>query len=258
MWALDSNVICFTGPRQSPININEKDTVEALSSIFVPMYQPVRDAAVLNTGHNLQVPGEFGFTLANDMKKWQAEQYHIHAPSEHFFEGKSFPLELHLVHTVGKEFSFGELDDFSLLSAGSRLKGNMSGRVPLEHGANRTKRFDLYNATVVGILFELGLTTNPCIGALLNPTVPGESCQRCLPHPVDLMRCFKRELSGPYYYYSGSFTTPPCTEDTQWYVMRKRATITAVDLDRFKTLAFPEPQNARPIQPRNGRVIYRV
>lgn len=231
--------------------------------VFVPTYQPVSDAAVTNTGHNLEVVGDFGTTRTNDGQVWRAEQFHIHSPSEHKVNGVAFPLELHLVHTTTTGVTFTPHNiDVSLLSESADL--NATGRAEasssdgMEHGSNYTKRAGQFEATVVGIIFELGFTTSPCVSAMLNPTVPKDGCQRCLPDPVDLASCFARELSGPYYYYSGSFTTPPCTEKTQWHVMERRATITAFDFAKLKKLGFPEPSNARPVQPVNGRVVYRA
>ena len=53
-----------------------------------------------------------------------------------------------------------------------------------------------------------------------------------------------------YYTYTGSLTSPPCTENVQWYVLKKPMEVSADQIARFGRLY---PMNARPPQPRNDR-----
>lgn len=55
-----------------------------------------------------------------------------------------------------------------------------------------------------------------------------------------------------YYTFSGSLTTPPCSEGVTWYVMKTPITLSQEQLATFKHLY---PLNARPTQPANGREI---
>ena len=55
-----------------------------------------------------------------------------------------------------------------------------------------------------------------------------------------------------YYTFNGSLTTPPCTEDITWFVLRSPASIAPEDVARFGALY---PANARPVQPLNGRPV---
>ncbi len=55
-----------------------------------------------------------------------------------------------------------------------------------------------------------------------------------------------------YYTFNGSLTTPPCTEDITWFVLRTPASIAPEDVARFAALY---PANARPVQPLNGRPV---
>ena len=55
-----------------------------------------------------------------------------------------------------------------------------------------------------------------------------------------------------YFTYTGSLTTPPCTEGVQFFILKEPVTISAKQLDTFVKLY---PNNARPVQPLNGRVI---
>jgi carbonic anhydrase len=55
-----------------------------------------------------------------------------------------------------------------------------------------------------------------------------------------------------YFRYSGSLTTPPCSEGVSWYVLR--TPITASE-EQIRTFAKIFPKNARPIQKSNDRAV---
>ena len=55
-----------------------------------------------------------------------------------------------------------------------------------------------------------------------------------------------------YYTFTGSLTTPPCSEGVRWYVLKDAVEISAAQLAAFKKLY---PMNARPVQPLNGRSL---
>lgn len=55
-----------------------------------------------------------------------------------------------------------------------------------------------------------------------------------------------------YYSFEGSLTTPPCSEDVNWMVMKHPIELSSIQIRAFaKTVKF----NARPIQPSNNRTI---
>ena len=55
-----------------------------------------------------------------------------------------------------------------------------------------------------------------------------------------------------YFMYSGSVSAPPCTEGVTWFVLKKPITLSAEQMDAFAKLY---PNDARPVQPLNGRVV---
>jgi carbonic anhydrase len=61
---------------------------------------------------------------------------------------------------------------------------------------------------------------------------------------------FPADLS--YYTYTGSLTTPPCTENVQWYVLKSYVELGA---DQLSALKKALGNNARAIQPPNNRKI---
>lgn len=58
--------------------------------------------------------------------------------------------------------------------------------------------------------------------------------------------------SQGYYTYMGSRTTPPCSEDVLWLVMREPVRLSRQQIDVFARLY---PMNARPLQPAGGRIV---
>ncbi|KAJ0243946.1 Alpha carbonic anhydrase 3 [Hirschfeldia incana] len=71
-------------------------------------------------------------------------------------------------------------------------------------------------------------------------------------HPKD----FGWDLTK-FYEYSGSLTTPPCTEDVIWTIINKVGTVSR---EQIKALVDARrggfEENARPAQPLNERVVY--
>ena len=55
-----------------------------------------------------------------------------------------------------------------------------------------------------------------------------------------------------YYAFSGSLTTPPCSEDVTWRILKTPVEMSAAQLHKFQALY---KMNARPVQPLNGRVV---
>ena len=53
-----------------------------------------------------------------------------------------------------------------------------------------------------------------------------------------------------YYRYDGSFTTPPCTEGVNWFLMDTPVELSTTQIDAFKEIYS---NNYRPVQPLNDR-----
>jgi carbonic anhydrase len=59
-------------------------------------------------------------------------------------------------------------------------------------------------------------------------------------------------LDRDYYTFSGSLTTPPCSEDVSWFVLKHPTAVSPQEIERFSQLY---PNNARPTQPLYDRVV---
>lgn len=87
-----------TGVRQSPINILTYATTQGQHAVRLH-YQTSREH-VTNLGHTVEVEMDPGSSLDFDGNAYDLVQFHFHTPSEHLIDGVTYPMELHLVHTL--------------------------------------------------------------------------------------------------------------------------------------------------------------
>lgn len=119
---------------------------------------------------------------------------------------------------------------------------------PLEaHFVHENSKGEL---AVLAVMFEVGKEN-----AALDPIL--DKMPLTLNHPVPLGKHLNLNQLFPdnhhYYRYSGSLTTPPCTEGVRWLVMKEPVTLSAEQLAKFQHAL--QHTNNRPLQPLNGRVI---
>lgn len=96
---------------------------------------------------------------------------------------------------------------------------------------------------VVAVLFEEGKTPNVVLDKVINNV--GKSIDV---DPQDLLPQDKEH----YFHFMGSLTTPPCSENVNWYVMKEVQSVTKGQLASIRKYY---DHNFRPVQPLNGRKI---
>lgn len=95
-WAkLSPEYSACAGSNQSPINLTG-----FIDAKLKPIIFNYKDAGseILNNGHTVQINTIAGSSISIDGIQLDLKQFHFHAPSENLIKGKSFPLEVHLVH----------------------------------------------------------------------------------------------------------------------------------------------------------------
>lgn len=103
---------------------------------------------------------------------------------------------------------------------------------------------------VVAVLLEAG-EANPAINQFWTYMPLGKDDRVAMPPgSVDLTQMLPKDQR--YYQFMGSLTTPPCTEDVLWMILKQPVTLSHAQMRLF---AQQFPNNARPVQPINGRVI---
>jgi carbonic anhydrase len=103
---------------------------------------------------------------------------------------------------------------------------------------------------VVGVMFSEG-REHPVLNKLWSfmPENAGESTAS----PVGIEETDLLPSTRDYYYYSGSLTTPPCSEGVVWIVLKKPIEASAEQIALFKERVGPTTN--RPVQPYNARFI---
>jgi carbonic anhydrase len=106
------------------------------------------------------------------------------------------------------------------------------------------------NMAVVSVLLEEG-SANPLVETLwgLAPKTAGpeKTDDNLQINVADLL-----PANRSYYTFSGSLTTPPCTEGVSWFVLETPVTISN---KQVATFAGIYPYDERPTQPLNGRTV---
>lgn len=104
------------------------------------------------------------------------------------------------------------------------------------------------NKVVVAVLYDVGVA-DPMLASLWTflPTDPGQ------PVPLPDLLINAQDLlpsTDDFYAYSGSLTTPPCTEGVTWMVYSSPLSVSAEQADAFARVIGA---NARPLQDRHER-----
>jgi carbonic anhydrase len=118
---------------------------------------------------------------------------------------------------------------------------------PLE--AHFVHENDQGELAVVGVLFRAG-TWNSDLEKI------GQAAPRAIGQSEAIDLEF-RELGlfanpDSYFRYSGSLTTPPCTEGVRWYVLKATGALSTIQVENFVELIG---EDARGPQPLNARVV---
>ena len=103
---------------------------------------------------------------------------------------------------------------------------------------------------VVAVLLDRG-NANTLVKTLWRHLPKQQERVEVFPHvginPASLLPADRR-----YFTYSGSLTTPPCSEDVRWIVLKSHSTLSPSEIATF---AARYPNDARPVQNLNGREV---
>ena len=227
--------IAATGHRQSPVNIvtsKVRTNTRLWSMIWGDVDEQNQGATIVNNGHTIQVNVPAGPVVRFESKDYTLKQFHFHSPAEHYIDGKTVPLCVHLVHqsTDGKllvvevRYKNGKANPlidqiFAAITAAPEEQPEAHA-APHEDGAHEAHH-DVATVKATFPIYEVDL----------------------LPLPFD------------YYTLPGSLTTPACDEIVTWVIMK-----TEVESAGYIPATMHElfgGDNNRPPQPLHDRVVER-
>lgn len=243
------------GFRQSPINIISRKVVfnGSLELLFNGYYRRMTSYSVVNTGRTVKFdfkgdlqssPSIAGSALPDSEQQYYLKQFHFHwnrrhsleegsGGSEHQLDGFQFDMELHLVHSLPASSS--DSSSYSKDKSGTTV--------------------------VLAVLFQINQQNEVSLRAVMrslkevkskpiNETVPIQYGIRL----SDLLPEIKDGVG--FFTYTGSLTTPPCTEGITWFVLTYPKFIGFKQINEFHTLPGFENKNTfRAIQKLNGRIV---
>lgn len=176
---------------------------------------------VVNNGHTVEFVYEAGSSMRIGKRVYDVAQFHFHTPSEHTFRGGAH-FPIEM-HIVHKDAQ-GRIAVVGVMLR----EGKRNPALP------DARRWGQLLPREEGVVYELEQTID--VGALL---------------PDDHRS----------YRYSGSLTTPPCSEHVRWLVMSDPIEVSKGQLRELRQ-ALNELKyggtsgtNNRPTQPLNGRVL---
>jgi len=163
-WAkLSADNYSCAGKNQSPIDLSG-----LTESQLAPITFNYKKGGhkIINNGHTVQINYKKGSNIEIDDKTFNLLQFHFHAPSENHINGKSYPLEAHLVHTD----SNGNLAVVAVMFAeGAENKGlNKAWTMMPKHAGDKHTLPTLVGADQIlpkqrdYYRFNGSLTTPPC------------------------------------------------------------------------------------------------
>jgi carbonic anhydrase len=105
------------------------------------------------------------------------------------------------------------------------------------------------NLAVVGVFIKEGMDDNVAFAPVFE-NLPTEQVDPTAIDGVSVDAAALLPADHLFYTYSGSLTTPPCSEGVHWMVLSTPITLSPAQIQQFTDIF---PLDARPLQPLNGR-----
>ncbi|XP_067864848.1 carbonic anhydrase 2-like [Heterodontus francisci] len=233
-WARISRAC--SGLRQSPINIQTSRAIEKSSRRPLRIERPFHRirATLVNNGHNYHVVPHYPVLMYGGGLPgiFRLLQFHFHfgdgsrldRGSEHTINHRAYPVEMHLV--------FWNIKYRSSEVAVKSPEG----------------------LSVLAVFFKVTSRSNPALDPIVKllPHVGYKGQTRTLSLNLDKIIPWEIET---FYRYKGSLTTPPCTENVIWTVVKKPMHMCISQYKTFVNTLTWDSNIYRPVQPLNGRKV---
>ena len=216
------NLACLKGKSQSPININIDRAIKAQLNPLEFIYRP-SPLSIIDNGHTVMVNYGEGSNLMVDGRQYRLIQFHFHKPSEEAINGERTDMVAHLVH----QHHDGSLAVVAVLMSTVQPANSRK----YWWGDDATKENALINTLWNNVPLVKGKTEAPGVMVDINQILPADR---------------------GYFTYMGSLTTPPCSENVLWLVLRNPIYVSD---DQVKNFDRMYPMNARPLQPKGDRLV---
>lgn len=217
-WATLSPVyaMCGEGKHQSPINIVTSDVKGTAN--WSTDYKST--ALLISHTEHMEDIVDNGHTI----------QITVDEGSTLTVEGKSYSLKQFHLHTPSEHTLNGKNQPMEMHMVHQSEDGSLA---------------------VLGVLFTEGKVPNADFAKIIAhlPNAKGET-KHVADENLELSVHMPKDNFA--YHYTGSLTTPPCSENVQWLVLRDQISLTKDQIEAFSSRIGP---NNRPTHPLNDRVV---
>lgn len=177
---------------QSPVDIVPANVIKATLPNVGHNFTPFA-MKIVDVGHTVQVINTGTNTVTVYGKTYTVAQFHFHHRSEHTVNGRSYPLEMHVVCA----------------------------------DPNPTTNTNV----VLAIFFEESTTNNAFLAKVFNQIPPQPQLPVQTQDLLSLDNVLPADPH--YYTYVGSLTTPPCTAGVDWVIFQQPMTVSTAQLAQF-------------------------
>jgi len=213
---------CSDVGNQSPIDIVTSNLKDPPSSLnvdldFIDAKLPIcgePDDYAVAKGTALTLPPECQQSMMFEDKRYNLLQFHYHSPSEHTVNGKYYPLEVHHVHKAAD----GEVAVIAVLVQAGEPEDDDVRRAKFLDDVMDIDGYDADDDDV----HEDEEEDEKMRMAKMDPYT------NFIP-PID-----DGDGRG-FYYYKGSFTTPPCSIGVNWIISKQVVTVPAAIIEGWRT-----------------------
>ncbi len=211
--SLKGNQVCKTGQQQSPINVTKAVNPNSDNRLDLKQNYQAQNFSVKNNGHTVVFNAK---TPAKDKISVNGKVYEL--------------LQFHY-HAPSEHTITGH-------------------NYPLEiHFVHKSADNQL---AVVGVMYKVSFGNTELekvINELVQAKKKGES--KTMLSNFNIAGIMPKDSKT--YAYSGSLTTPPCSEQVQWLLKTKPANISPAQLKKFTKIY---QGNNRPVQPQGARTVF--
>jgi len=177
-------------------------------------YTPKSGLAVTVHGHGVKVAARGMGHIHAHGARYDLDSFHFHSPGEHTRYGAGPFAEMHAVH---------------------------------KHSVTK-------QILVLGVQFNMHYPkSSEIISTVLARGVP-RGHQTIRSGRIDLGRFLKTAFRKGFFHYTGSLTTPPCTEGVLWYIADEMQWVSQSQVDDL-SCAAPANLDFRSVHPLHGRTV---